>query len=142
MLVGDVKRMERPEIVTIPSRVRLDIVQDEIGNSVGSLGRWLLSFEEGVAASPVGTNREFGVPVGHSAIGLNEVTIAVVKGSPEVMQRISQDGWSMARHWLANHSRLPSCVVFLGAESFLVFLNPSFEYKLKLTDVVFGPLKF
>jgi hypothetical protein len=80
---------------------------------------------------------KLGVFVDGAAIGLDQDAVSVVEGGPEIMQRITEDGWCVLGKPSAYNG--PRLTVVLGDEGFLVGGNVDFENAFQLTDVMIGP---
>lgn len=140
VLVGNVQHVQAVEVLSFPSLVGLYRVEDEIPYGVGRAGVWFLSLKGGTAPSPVGSTWKLRPGVRLASIGLDEKAVAVIKGGPEVMERISKDGWGVPGHGLPETPFPEAFCVLLGAERFGVCINPALEDTLEFVDMMFGPL--
>jgi hypothetical protein len=79
-----------------------------------------------------------------AAVGFHHDTVSVVEGGPEVVDGITEHGWSVFGE--GGQTGVPRAVqvstIFLGPQSLHVARHVIGEYHFELTDVMFGPLYF
>ena len=79
------------------------------------------------------------MPVDDTAIDFDQQTVSVVKGGPEVMNRIAHHSRSVPRERAPNGGRFPSVTIATWDHSLSVFTDMRLENVFKVRDVVFGP---
>lgn len=91
---------------------------------------------------PILPERKLGMSVDGIPPVLNEYTVRMIKGGPEVMERIAQDGGCMAGETDTYESATPSLTIALGAQSLHVLLHNRPENVFQIADVMVGPFGF
>lgn len=141
MLVSDVETIDPIEITPI-NLERLYFIEDEIDNIVAGQGSCFLSVDGRFRVLPRVSKRELCPSLDAAAIGFNERTINVVKGSAEIMDSIANDCWGVPRDATAQASPLPLLRVGLKPQGFDVFSHVSADNDFELLDVMIGPFYF
>lgn len=141
MLIGYVEPMEVKEVV-VPTRVGLEMVENVgLSGIARSAPDFYMSIDKTLDGSPVFTKREAAVITGSLPIGFDEDAVCVVKADPQIVNRITQDGWRMFGRGNEHHvsSRFQKALLVLGAETFSVIRDVSAEQEFELVDVLVGP---
>lgn len=141
MLVSDIELMEVPQIV-LPSNVRLNLVKNVKESRLGgAMPVFYMSANGVLHPFSVFTDRKLAPRVDGMLVCFDQNAVCVVKGSPQIMDGVTKNGWRMTtRLSEANASPLFQCaLLMLGAKSFSVFRDVSVEKPFKLVDVLVGP---
>jgi hypothetical protein len=141
MLVGDVEHMQ-PVQAELPVFVGLYLVGNYVKNRVrGRESGLFVSIDQVFKFFPFLAEGEVR-PIGDLVtVGFHHDTVSVVEGGPQVMDGITEHGWSVFGE--GGHIGLPrvfqTATVFLGTQSLHVARDVSAEYDFELIDVMFGP---
>ena len=145
VLVGNVELMEFGEIVALPTRVGLHLIGQDLDDmSAGAGARFFMSLHGGFSALPAIlaariNDGEKGALVNRVAIGPDQFTVSVVKGGPEVVERIAQNGGSVFREPPAERARHAELTIVLGSEHLFIARDVRSENFIEVLDVMFGP---
>ena len=142
MLVGDVEHMQ-PIQAELPVFVGLYLVDNYVKNRV----RWresglFVSIDQVIKFFPFLAEGEVR-PIGDLVtVGFHHDTVSVVEGGPQVMDGITEHGWSVFGEGgqISVPPAVQASTIFLGPQSLHVARDVSGEYFFELTDVMFGPL--
>lgn len=139
MLVSDVQGVQIEQI-ELSAYVRLSLIENVSDYFVagGGLGCFMSingAFNR-LPVSPV--DGEVALVQRFPVIGLDECAPRVIQASPEIVQSIAKDGWSVFRESGADSTLHP--LICLGVHSLHVLRDVRVESRFKLLDVFFGPL--
>jgi hypothetical protein len=141
VLVGDVKQVQ-PVKAQIPGFVRLYSADNCIDDAVGwRESRVFMSINQVFKRFPTFTERKMR-PIGDLVpIGFHHDTVSVVEGGPEVVDSVTENGWSVLgeRGDIGAFRAFQPSTIFLGPQSLHVARDVSAEYDFELVDVMFGP---
>jgi hypothetical protein len=142
VLVGNVEKVEtiKPKF---PLLVGLYAIDDSVHDSIGGERNSLrfLSLDGAFKRSPVASKGEVSSWSNAPSVRLDHNAISVVESRPEIMDRISQNGWSMLREGSRGSIGSPyqKLIIFLGAHSFGAARYVCPEDCFEVVDVMIGP---
>ena len=144
MLVGDIEQMQPVEVRLAP-RVRLYFIEDKPLHIGARPGPLFLAVDGTFKRLPVFGEREGGLAIDRASVCFDKDAIHVVEGGAEVVYRIAEHRWRMAResgsdglpgtHW-------PPTLVGLTSEELCVCTHVLPEDTFKLVKVLFSPFAF
>ena len=142
VLIGDVDLMNGIKPFTLPARVRLYCIEDEVSNlAAGARTRSYLSLDSRRYRLPVLLEGKDSVASGDLPVDFHQSAVCVVKRSAEVVDSIAQYSRRMARK-RSTHGHvapLPFFILCLGEDCFSVFSNEGAKNAFEFKNVLFGP---
>lgn len=141
VLVSDVETVEIVETM-LAAREGLNFVSDEVDDVCARpISGFYVSLNGTLLRIPIFCEGEAREIKGGMPIGFDEDAVSVVKGGPEVVQRVSEHCGEVLRNWGASdgNTLFQRALLILDGESFNVLRDETAQHRFKLIDVLLGP---
>ena len=146
MLVSNIEQMEPYQGFSSPARVRLYRVDDVVPDGLAwATARFYMSVDGTFKRSAIalGVNWKIHPIADFATVGFDEKTVCVIKGGPEVVQGIAENGGCMSCEYATNIAQAFCPVDIVRGEQSIFACPPNpAKYPFKLLDMLFGPFSF
>jgi hypothetical protein len=140
VFVADIQTVQDTQGSTIPSRVWLDDVENEV-DDVRSRYLYFSTHERGFQFLPIIPYRKLN-EIGGTAFPSHDLACHVIKDSTQVVHRIAEDKCDVVRHrlgYLEYQNVIARIRILLAVKTIKVRAEEFGEPELKLLDVLIGP---
>ncbi|MGA9657834.1 MAG: hypothetical protein WBQ60_01865 [Asticcacaulis sp.] len=142
MLISNIEPVNSVEFTTVFLEGLYD-VKDMIEYGLGGLGSCFLSIGGSYRILPSVPERKLRPLIDSAAVGFNQNTVCVIKGTPEVMDCVTDDSWRIYRQSTSDTFGLfPITTLVLSAHSVHVLTDIGVNNAFELVDVMVGPFYF